>query len=240
MQKFIKFLHIVRMGFLPNLLQYKVAAGIEHRAVLAPLQCMHVVDIGANRGQFALIARKCFPMARIDSFEPLVEPAGQFQVLFNNDHSVKLHRIAIGPDKGEATIHISNRDDSSSLLPITEQQSTLFPGTAERETRTIQVAPLVDVVAANEIRSPALLKLDVQGFEIEVLHGCETLLDRFHYIYVECSFVELYAGQAFADEIIAFLRERNFILAGVYNPYYDKNGRAIQADFFFLARGGNV
>ncbi|HEB94406.1 MAG TPA: FkbM family methyltransferase, partial [Gammaproteobacteria bacterium] len=84
------------------------------------------------------------------------------------------------------------------------------------------------------------LKIDVQGFEMEVLRGCEELLRRFQYVYVECSFVELYAGQAFADEIIAFLRERNFILDGVYNPCYDKNGRAVQADFFFVARGGNA
>ncbi len=238
MQKFLKLLHIVKMGLLPDLLRYKVAAGTEHRTVLALLDCMHVVDIGANRGQFALIARKLFPQARIDSFEPLKEPGDRFQALFKNDHLVNLYRFAIGPDKGEVTIHISNRDDSSSLLPITTQQSTLFPGTAERETRTIRVAMLEDTIARDEIQSPALLKLDVQGFEMEVLRGCEPLLERFHYIYVECSFVELYRGQAFADEVITFLREHNFILQGVYNPCYDNKGKAVQADFFFVIREG--
>jgi len=239
-KKLSKLIQIIRQGLSPAFLRHNVAAGVEHYVVLTPLNCRHVVDIGANRGQFALIARKCFPDAKIDSFEPLQEPADRFQALFDNDHSTQLHRLAIGLNEGEAAIHVSSRDDSSSLLPITDTQSTLFPGTAERETRMIHVAPLRDVIPEQDIQEPALLKIDVQGFEMEVLRGCEELLGRFQYIYVECSFVELYAGQAFADEIIAFLRERNFILDGVYNPCYDKNGRAVQADFFFVAREGTV
>ncbi len=240
MQKLIKLIRITMYGFLPALLRKKVAAGVEHRVVLAPLSCSHVVDIGANRGQFALIARRCFPDAKIDSFEPLQEPADRFQALFDNDYSTQLHRLAVGPNAAEVTIHVSTRDDSSSLLPITDTQSTLFPGTAERETRMIQVVPLGNIISEQDLQEPALLKVDVQGFEMEVLRGCEELLGRFQYIYVECSFVELYAGQAFADEVIAFLRERNFILDGVYNPCYDKNGRAVQADFFFVARRDNA
>jgi len=238
-KKLFKLIQIIRLGLFPAFLRNNVAAGTEHSVVLAPLNCKHVVDVGANRGQFALIARKCFPDAKIDSFEPLQEPADRFQALFDNDHSTQLHRLAIGLNGGEAAIHVSSRDDSSSLLPITDTQSTLFPGTAECEKRMIQVAPLRDVIPEHDVQEPALLKVDVQGFEMEVLRGCEELLGRFQYIYVECSFVELYAGQAFADEIIAFLRERNFILGGVYNPCYDKSGRAVQADFFFVARECN-
>ncbi|NOY71248.1 MAG: FkbM family methyltransferase [Gammaproteobacteria bacterium] len=233
-------MQIIRQGLLPAFLRHNVAAGVEHRVVLAPLNCRHVVDVGANRGQFALIVRKCFPEAMIDSFEPLKEPADRFQALFDNDQFTQLHRLAIGLNEGEAEIHVSSRDDSSSLLPITDTQSMLFPGTAEHETRMIQVAPLKNIIPEQDVQEPALLKIDVQGFELEVLRGCEELLEQFQYIYVECSFVELYAGQAFADEVIAFLRERNFILEGVYNPCYDKNGRAVQADFFFVAQESNV
>ncbi len=240
MKKLSKLIQIIQQGLFFAFLRHNVAAGVEHRVVLGPLDCRHVVDIGANRGQFALIARKYFPDAKIDSFEPLKEPADRFQALFDNDQFTQLHRLAIGLNEGEAEIHVSSRDDSSSLLPITDTQSMLFPGTAEHETRMIQVAPLKNIIPEQDVQKPALLKIDVQGFELEVLRGCEELLEQFQYIYVECSFVELYAGQAFADEVIAFLRERNFILEGVYNPCYDKNGRAVQADFFFVAQESNV
>jgi len=45
--------------------------------------------------------------------------------------------------------------------------------------------------------------------------------------------MELYKGQALADEVIAWLRERGFALNGVYNMAYDRNGKAVQADFLF-------
>jgi 23S rRNA U2552 (ribose-2'-O)-methylase RlmE/FtsJ len=52
-----------------------VAAGAEHLPVLRQFTgCRMVVDIGANRGQFARVARQCFPAARIVSFEPLPAP----------------------------------------------------------------------------------------------------------------------------------------------------------------------
>ena len=80
----------------------------------------------------------------------------------------------------------------------------------------------------------------MQGFELEALQGCEDLLDRFAQVYVECSFLELYTGQALADEVIAWLRERGFRLAGVYNMSYDRNGSAVQGDFLFSRRGAEA
>lgn len=192
-----------------------------------------VVDIGANSGQFALVARECFPDARILSFEPLPGPAEKFKCVFASDPQVTLHQAAIGPRTGEAPIHVSRRDDSSSLLPITALQDRLFPGTAEEGTKLVRVGRLDDFFSEDDIALPALLKLDVQGFELQALQGCEDLLGQFAWVYVECSFYELYAGQAYADTVIAWLREREFQLDGVYNMSRDVVGRAIQGDFLF-------
>ena len=214
--------------------RHRVAAGVEHARVLRNLGPLRtVVDVGANRGQFALAARHVFPQARIVSFEPLTGPAALWRAVFAGDGRARLIDAAVGPEPGEAEIHVSARDDSSSLLPITARQNALFPGTAEAGTATIRVVRLADALPAADIEAPALLKLDVQGFELQALAGCEALLDRFAWVYVECSFVELYAGQAFADEAIAWLRERSFSLRGVFNMTYDAKGRALQADFLF-------
>ncbi|ABA58003.1 Methyltransferase FkbM [Nitrosococcus oceani ATCC 19707] len=215
-------------------LRYGVAAGVEHVRALKSLGEMGtVVDIGANRGQFALAARHCFPGARIVSFEPLPGPAEKFRRVLAGDSRLVLHQVAIGPARGEETIHISAADDSSSLLPITGMQRSLFPGTGEVGTAVVQVAPLSEFLPAEEIEPPALLKLDVQGYELEALKGCEALLSRFSTVYAECSFAELYEGQALTDEVIAWLRDRGFRLSGVYHMSYDGKGRAIQADFLF-------
>lgn len=217
--------------------RHRVAAGVEHARVLGNLGPLRtVVDVGANRGQFALAARHVFPQACIVSFEPLTGPSALWRAVFAGDGRARLIDAAVGPEPGEAEIHVSARDDSSSLLPITARQNALFPGTAEAGTATIRVVRLADALPAADIEAPALLKLDVQGFELQALAGCEALLDRFAWVYVECSFVELYAGQAFADEVIAWLRERSFSLRGVFNMTYDAKGVALQADFLFAHR----
>ena len=218
-------------------LRMGVAPGLEHVVLLRRLQPHGVVDIGANRGQFALATRHAVPGARIVSFEPLPGPAQRFRAVFAGDQQVALDEAAIGPRAGIAEMHVSARDDSSSLLPIGAEQNRLFPGTAEAGTRKIRVGRLADFLSADGIVAPALLKLDVQGFELTALQGCEDLLDRFEWVYAECSFIELYEGQALADEVIAWLRERGLQLVGVYNMACDRDGRAIQADFLFARHG---
>ena len=231
--KLKKLSRIILDGSLFSALLKGTAAGMEHLLVLENLECECVVDIGANRGQFALVARRCFPNAKIISFEPLKEPAAIFRNVFKSDPMVVLCEYAIGPTDESMTIHISRQDDSSSLLPITSLQSDLFPGTGEKEVRTTQVKPLDAVLDPKDIKRPALIKLDVQGFERQALDGCKSLLPLFSYVYVECSFVELYAGQSLAHEVISFLEEFGFVLVGVYNLGYDKKGTAIQGDFLF-------
>ena len=81
--------------------------------------------------------------------------------------------------------------------------------------------------------SPILLKIDVQGYELEVLKGCGDILVKFDYIYVECSFVELYKEQVLVDEVIQYLINYSFKLDGIYNTFYDKKGIAVQGDFLF-------
>jgi hypothetical protein len=130
-------------------------------------------------------------------------------------------------------MHVSGRDDSSSLLEISALQEEVFPGTGEASTITVQVGPLSDFVESPEITRPALLKLDVQGFELQALIGCESLISQFDYVYCECSFVELYSGQALAPDIIRWLDRRHFVLSGVFNTSFDRVGQPIQADLLF-------
>jgi FkbM family methyltransferase len=220
------------------LMRHRVAANVEHAGVLKRMPALRtVVDVGANRGQFALAARHFHPDAQLISFEPLPSAAKIYRSVFAADARASLIPAALGPASGEAVIHVSGLDHSSSLLPITATQETLFPGTAQVGTDTVRVARLAEHVS--EVEAPALLKVDVQGFELQALAGCEDLLDKFAWIYVEASFIELYAGQAFADDIIAWLHARGFALRGIFDVAYDAHGDAVQGDFLFAPRPSN-
>lgn len=233
MARFRKLARVVFSGHLLRAFaQHRVLAGTEHKHAFSS-DLRSVVDIGANRGQFALAARHWAPRARINSFEPLTAAADRFRQVFRNDSKTTLHESAIGPSRRSAILHVSHRDDSSSLLAIGAAQISLFPRTAKKGALQVKVGLLEDFVTCRDIKRPALLKLDVQGFELEALKGCESMLNCFAHIYAECSFRELYEGQALADDVIGWLRGRGFDLTGVYNVMYDREGKAVQADFMF-------
>ncbi len=231
-----KLRQIITDPYLVSALIKGAAAGMEHGPVLQALYFDLIVDIGANRGQFALIARKTYPKAKILSFEPLEEPSKIFKKIFSHDPNVTLYPYAIGRQQTTATIHVTKDDDSSSMLPISKIQSDMFPGASEKETRQVLVSPLSQLISSASIPLAALLKIDVQGFELEVLQGCEDILQKFSHLYVECSFMELYEGQSLAYQIIAWLEKRDFMLIGVHNMFYGKHGTAIQGDFLFARK----
>jgi FkbM family methyltransferase len=217
-------------------LQHGVAASVEHQALLKSIPLATLIDVGANIGQFSLLARTLHPAVRIHAFEPLSRPAGRFEHLFSADPQTTLHRCAIGPESSVSSMYVSGRDDSSSLLPITDEQVRFAAGTATVGREQVTVRRLDDVIGASDIVCPAMLKLDVQGFELSALKGCGRLLDLMDFIYVEVSFVTLYQGQALADEIIQFLFAQGFSMAGANNPTFDEAGHCIQADLLFRRR----
>lgn len=214
-------------------LRARVAASTEHDNILADLEIDTVVDIGANRGQFALCARRHFPQAQIYSFEPLVKPATVWRKVFQGDSRARLFNKAIGAEPGAASMHVSRWDVSSSLLPFAQAQHDNFPLTEEITQETVTLARLSDCITAHEVAGTALLKLDVQGYELVALAGCAELMDKFRFVYVEASFVELYVGQALASEIVSHLLARGFRLVCVANLSSGRSTRPVQGDFLF-------
>jgi FkbM family methyltransferase len=220
-------------------LRYGVAAATEHADVLRWLQCKTIIDVGANVGQFALAARRSCPSARIIAFEPLRDPAKTFRKLFAGDSMVELYEFALGDESGVAQMHISQKNDSSSLLTITELQTATYPGTQHVSDENVDIRRLAQVIGDAPLESPILLKIDVQGAELQVLRGCGQLLSNIAYVYAECSFVELYASQGLAPHVVAFLRDYGLDLRGIHNVNYDSTGKAVQADFLFARTASN-
>lgn len=238
MRRAAKLIAILRVApYRAALVRHGVAAAVEHAQALRALSLRTVVDVGANRGQFALFALHAFPSARIVSLEPLAAPAARFRRVFAKEPRVTLHHAALGPTAGRATMHVSGHDDSSSLLPITATQGQIFRGTDEVRTETVRTGPLAEFLDGRSVEEPALLKLDVQGYELEALRACGELLDSFSYVCAEGSFIELYEGQVLADDLVAWLRERGYELVRSYGAVSDRDGRTIQADMLFRRRG---
>lgn len=214
-------------------LRHRVAAAVELEHVPFEHAFRSVVDVGAGRGQFALVASRRFPNARLFCFEPLPAGREKLAAVVGRDYPVRIFDFAVGAEGKRVEFHVSESADSSSLRPITALQVAAFPGTAQKESMTVSVVPLTEVLTAEDLAAPSLLKIDAQGSELDVLRGAQGLLPTFTTILVECSFVEFYAHQALADEVICFLTGEGFRLRGVFSVAYDEQGRCLQADILF-------
>jgi FkbM family methyltransferase len=208
-----------------------VGAAIEHEEVAFGHDFASVIDVGAHHGQFALLASRCFPSAEVWCFEPLQEARTILEAVAGRD-KLTIISAAAGEEAGEQELHVSRASDSSSLRPILESLTTAFPGTEEDRTVRVSVVRLDDVFEQPPQR-PLLLKIDSQGSELDILAGGKALLRSVDAIFVECSFVEFYAGQALIGQVIAYLQDRSFVLSGVYSVVRDRAGRCLQADLLF-------
>lgn len=218
-------------------LRWGVAAAVEHEHLHLPVEPRTVLDVGANRGQFALVAAHRWPSARLICFEPLPAAVARLvDVLATTPASVEVRDVALSDAPGEAKLHVSRADDSSSLLPIGVRQPATFPGTDEVGVIAVRAARLDDEVDDSELDRPVLLKIDVQGGELHVLRGATATLRHVDVVLVECSFVEFYEGQPLAHELVSFLDEHGLVLAGAGMPTTDRTGRVVQIDLVF-ARG---
>lgn len=227
-----KLSYVLRVPLFRRALRLGVLAGVEHAPALHRLAPQLVIDVGANRGQFALLARHLWPTARIASFEPLPGPAAICKSAMNSDERFTLFEAAVSTKAGNSTINVTSEDDSSSLLPLGEEHQRLY-GSTVASTLTVNTDRLSAFVAPNTCPDSCLLKIDTQGFELEVLKGSEELLPRVQHIYAELSFIELYRGQPLASEVVSFLHTKGYQLTGVFNIAHDGADRPVQADMLF-------
>jgi FkbM family methyltransferase len=205
-------------------LPHGVAATLEHDAALAHDHFATVIDVGANKGQFAVYARVRWPQARLICFEPLPQPRAKLARVTRG--RAEIHDCALGAEPGEGRMHLATRTDSSSLLALGARQKTIY-GMEEAGELRVPIKRL-DACLSTPLPRPVLLKIDVQGFELEVLKGATDLLPHIDAVYVEASYVELYEGQALHEEIERYLTEAGFTLAGRYNTHVHQ-GEAVQA-----------
>jgi FkbM family methyltransferase len=208
------------------------APSSEHFCALRRLSFDTIVDVGANRGQFALLARTLWPRAKLFCFEPLKEPRNLMRRTLR-DAQIVISEFALGKTNYQSHMYVTMQDDSSSLLSPSEIQAAVFSTKTKRIETGILIKRLDEVIDPSDLGPSTLLKIDVQGTELEVLEGAVNILNSIQNIYVECSYQELYAGQHLVSEVMEFLRSQKFQLIGVFNQYDCAERGSLQADFLF-------
>lgn len=197
-----------------------------------------VLDIGANRGQFATGLRKRGYSGRIVSFEPLSEPFSELRNNASKDPLWDCWQYALGDVDGTISVNVAgNSAESSSVLPMLKSHQDVFPAANYVGSEEVPIHRL-DSVAAEILRPEdrIFLKIDVQGFEKHVLAGAQsTVSDRCIGMQLELSFLPLYEGGMLIREALDLAYSTGFTLTGMMPCFIDiRNGRMLQADGIFF------
>jgi FkbM family methyltransferase len=195
-----------------------------------------VIDVGANRGQFGIEIRRAGYTGQIVSIEPLSGPYRQLSRLAAGDERWTVIRSAVGPRSGSATIHVAANDGaSSSLLPMLDLHARAAPEARYVADERVDVATLDDL-AQTHIREGALFtKLDVQGYELQVLAGGASTLAESSLVQLEMSLLPLYESAPTYLEVLEFMGQRGFRLVGLEAAFVAPSGLLLQADGIFAA-----
>jgi len=195
-----------------------------------------VFDVGAAGGRYGGELRTGGYLGRIVSFEPLSDAFAELARVVADDSEWNCMQAALGSAAGELEINVSENSDSSSFLPMGERHRRSAPESAYVATERVQVQTLDsiwDEVAA-QAQNP-FLKLDVQGYELEVLRGARESLPKLAGVQAELSLVPLYEGAPTFHQVIDLLESEGFRLAGLEPGFCDReSGELLQADGLFV------
>jgi FkbM family methyltransferase len=200
--------------------------------LLQPLNPRVIFDIGANIGTWTLLAKALYPSAQVHAFEPLPSHAKQFQASIRTLSDVTLHTIALGPENGFAKLHVTDFSDASSILKLSDVGRETWHLTEVEEVR-LNLYRLDEYVARNELSMPDLIKIDVQGFELEVLKGAPHVLAQTKAIIAEVSFKEFYKGQCRFDQLVSFFAESGLFVYA-FGARTALGAALAQSDILFL------
>ena len=209
-----------------------IAATIELENMISSINPETIIDIGSNKGQFILLVEQLFPNKIIHSFEPLAEILDIQRKFFNRNKNIFFYNFALGSSSSIRKFFITRRKDSSSFLKISENKNKSKYYEINTE-KNIQIKSLDEVLINWEIKKPILMKIDVQGYELEVLKGSENMLKKVEYILIEVSENEMYKDQPLSNEIINFLQNRNYQILKQNHPIKLNKTNFIQKDILF-------
>jgi FkbM family methyltransferase len=206
--------------------------------LISEFKIVSVVDVGANVGQFGIDLRRYGFKGEIYSFEPVVN-------IFNDLVSTSLRKgpwtpinLALGSHPGDKVINVSgNSGLSSSFLEMKSLHQENFPSSIYVSSQLAEVSTVdIQVELLKLEASKSILKLDVQGFELEVLNGATQSLSDFAICLIEVSLSPLYQGEGSLLDILHILESNGHDVIDVFSGIRSNNGKLLQIDLVTLNR----
>jgi FkbM family methyltransferase len=162
-----------------------------------------IFDVGAYQGDFARLCRRHWPSATIACFEPLKHKVKEIEALASQDQGIVVFDCLLGAQQA-SNVALHESETASSVL--SEHIDQKFP---VQHHEMFTVDQIVDEQFAG--RAPDFLKLDVQGYELEVLKGAERSLTGVQALLAEVNLIDIHEGVPLIAEFVQWLDGRGFV-----------------------------
>lgn len=196
-----------------------------------------VLDVGANRGQFARNLRSFGYRGEIHSFEPVDASFLELQKLSSKDDLWSVHKIALSDQDGTQTITVSSASDLSSFLKPSALGKQRFKqlGSGSQETVDLRTLDSIAEELFGDWQSRRVfLKMDTQGYDLKVFAGAREFAAVVHCIQTEIAFLHIYEAAPRYRDALAVFEEAGFRVTGFYPITRDEELSIIEMDCILL------
>lgn len=197
------------------------------------LDCQTVLDVGANRTFWSLTALACFPKAKFYLIEPQQELEAGLQDFCRKHENAQYFLMGVGAKKQEQLITIWDDLAGSSFIP--EANDILLQ---QGKQRNVPVTT-IDALIQEGMEVPDLIKMDIQGYELEALRGAASTFGKTEVYILETAFYEFMKGMPLFNDVVKFMDEKGYIVydfAGFLRRPLD--GALANCDVCFVQKDG--
>jgi FkbM family methyltransferase len=192
-----------------------------------------VFDVGANAGQYHDFLREQVGFAgKIYSFEPLPDLATALKLRQADDPLWEIHNCGLGSSNGELTLNVmARRTFSSFRQPASDNCPDFSASNTVVDRVKVPVRRLDDLFPREDLkRQSCYLKVDTQGFDLEVLRGAPELLKLTKALQFELAVQHLYSEVPSYKDMLGIVEGMGFSLSGLFPVCQDSDFRAVEFD----------
>lgn len=193
-----------------------------------------IIDVGAREGEYGMWLRRNGYSGRIISFEPVQASARALAARADRDPDWFTYDYALGSVETSAKIHVANFTHFSSFRTRSKLSENTFGDESEvvrsETVRVRRLAEVLDEVTSGVLDPRIYLKLDTQGWDLEVLEGAGNRLADVTALQSEVSVQALYDETPSFIESIDRILSLNFVLSGLFPVHVDQRLRLFEMD----------